>query len=352
MTTSDGSQTGLQTVANSASPNPALDRASFISSLCPVFQGLLRGTSEINTRLHPINLRTKSTNSPVHISCHHIRLNGNQLPRTSELATFLGEKVVDYCIPRTELAAAKAKFENENSFGPMSRLETKARKLFSSLKKSGEGGEILLYILQSEVLGAPQLLCKMPLKTSTEMHYHGADSIHGKLREDGKLELYWGESKLYKNLGTAIKNCLSSIEPYLLKAAGVDDADRDLQLLVDNLDLGPDNQNLEEVLLKYLDPDCEESNQLEIKGACLIGFDCNKYPTSSMQKDEPTLQLEISSEFKKWEKTFFKKHGKYPRIAGFALEVFLVPFDSVSEFRKQFLGGFGITTTNDNDEEE
>ena len=37
---------------------------------------------------------------------------------------------------------------------------------------------MLLYMLVQAFLGLPQLLCKMPLKTSSEMHYHGADGIH------------------------------------------------------------------------------------------------------------------------------------------------------------------------------
>ncbi|WP_223252149.1 Hachiman antiphage defense system protein HamA [Paracoccus mutanolyticus] len=47
--------------------------------------------------------------------------------------------------------------------------------MFTDLKSSGEGGELLLYLLTERFLGLPQILCKMSLKTSA--HYHGADGV-------------------------------------------------------------------------------------------------------------------------------------------------------------------------------
>ena len=61
------------------------------------------------------------------------------------------------------------------------------------LERSGEGGELPLYLLLEMLLGLPQLLCKMPLKTSAETHLHGVDGVHGKLLPSGDLALYWGE---------------------------------------------------------------------------------------------------------------------------------------------------------------
>jgi hypothetical protein len=37
----------------------------------------------------------------------------------------------------------------------------------------------------------------MSLKTSREMHVHGTDGIHARMEDDGRLALYWGESKLH-----------------------------------------------------------------------------------------------------------------------------------------------------------
>jgi Cap4 SAVED domain len=44
---------------------------------------------------------------------------------------------------------------------------------------------MLLYLLLEVELGIPQLLCKTPLKTNPEVHYHGVDGVHGKVTDTG-----------------------------------------------------------------------------------------------------------------------------------------------------------------------
>jgi hypothetical protein len=45
------------------------------------------------------------------------------------------------------------------------------------------------------------------------MHYHGADGVYAGVTPEGMFKLYWGESKLYKDAATAIKDCLASVAP-------------------------------------------------------------------------------------------------------------------------------------------
>jgi hypothetical protein len=40
---------------------------------------------------------------------------------------------------------------------------------------------MLLYLLLEVELGITQLLCKTPLKTNPEVHYHGVDGVYGKV---------------------------------------------------------------------------------------------------------------------------------------------------------------------------
>lgn len=341
---------GKLRVDEEGEPNDGNGLGFDTESLCAAFQSLLLDDRDLESRIKDIHLRVKDDNAPIHISCHHIRLNGNQLPRTTDLATFLAAKVVDYCIPRSEWDRTLKEAIEKKTHAPLSKLEKKAKGLFSDLANSGEGGEMLLYLLQNHVLEAPQLLCKMPLKTNSRMHYHGVDGVHGKVTESGVLELYWGESKLYADLNDGIAKCLASIEPYLLCAAGGNAADRDLELLRDNIDFGVGQEMLQNAILRYLDSDDEMSNFLEIKGACLIGFNCKNYPILPSSKDEAQLRSEISDLFDSWKDTFSSKHGTFPKIAGFSLEVFFVPFDSVSNFRQAFFGGLGIAVT-DNETE-
>jgi hypothetical protein len=49
----------------------------------------------------------------------------------------------------------------------------------------------------------------MDLKTDTRLHYHGADGVYAGVTPEGLLKLYWGESKIYKDAGAAIRDCLA-----------------------------------------------------------------------------------------------------------------------------------------------
>lgn len=83
------------------------------------------------------------------------------------------------------------------------------------MDKTGEGGEILLYILTQDILKLPQLISKMSLKTSAKMHYQGADGVHFRYnRTTGNLELYWAEAKMYQNLNAALTNCFDSLKGF------------------------------------------------------------------------------------------------------------------------------------------
>lgn len=141
-------------------------------------------------------------------------------PRVEELTSRLAAQVVDYCIPRSRIQDAARAFEADGSTLHFCRLAQEARSLFTNLAKSGEGGELLLYMLLEVVLGVPQVLCKMPLKTSSQMHVHGADGVHAQAKPDGGLALYWGESKLFASAADAVRECLDSPAGFLLSGAG------------------------------------------------------------------------------------------------------------------------------------
>ncbi|MDO4613956.1 MAG: DUF1837 domain-containing protein [Actinomycetaceae bacterium] len=69
-------------------------------------------------------------------------------------------------------------------------------------KSSGEGGEVILYSLLEGHLGAPKVLSKMELKTSSDHYVHGSDGVHLLRVDDGSYQLIFGESKMYGDAGT------------------------------------------------------------------------------------------------------------------------------------------------------
>ena len=95
----------------------------------------------------------------------------------------------------------------------------------------------------------------MSLKTSGKLHYQGADGIHFQYNETTKnLELYWAESKMYKDLNTAISKCFESIKGLLLDPQGYTSTqERDIDLITSNIHQNINNESLLCRLLGLLD---------------------------------------------------------------------------------------------------
>lgn len=136
----------------------------------------------------------------------------------NRLAEFMRNAVVDYAIPRSKLVDAKARDNRFNSTEVVAELVEPAKRSFTDLANTGEGGEMLLFLLAERFLKLPQILCKMDLKTDSRMHYHGADGEYAGVTAEGTLKLYWGESKVYGDASAAIRDCLSSLSPFLIEA--------------------------------------------------------------------------------------------------------------------------------------
>lgn len=82
------------------------------------------------------------------------------------LRRFMRNAVADYAISRSQLAKAKARDLKYNSTEAVTALVEQARRSFTDLAKTGEGGEMLLFLLAERFLKLPQILCKMDLKTA------------------------------------------------------------------------------------------------------------------------------------------------------------------------------------------
>ena len=76
---------------------------------------------------------------------------------------------------------------------------------------AGEGGELLLYSFLEGHLGAPKILSKMELKTSSEHYVHGSDGVHLLESEPSKYQLIFGESKMYADIRQGIKSAFKSM---------------------------------------------------------------------------------------------------------------------------------------------
>lgn len=270
---------------------------------------------------------------------YFIKLDANGNPRKKDLLQFIAMKIVDYSIPKKQQEEAREYYNKYKSSVKVLELEQKAKKLFTELDKTGELGEILLYILTEEILNLPQIISKMTLKTSGKLHYQGADGIHFKYNEsDNSLDLYWGESKMEKTITSALSNCFCSITPFLTDPNSYDSTqNRDLQLITTNISENINNKKLEDFLVRYFDLNNDCSNKLNFKGICFIGFDVNNYPLKPKEKTTDQLLNEFKSKISSWKRSIETQVDNYPDIKKFDVNIFLMPFDSVESMREEFL---------------
>lgn len=297
---------------------------------------LVRGKPEsLNAYFHIVetHVMVGSTSAKCHFHC--VNLDGNGRPRIDGLVKYLVTHVIDYTIPRKRIDEALLYQKETGSASKSVALFFEAIGLFTTLAKSGEGGELILFLMAERFLQLPQLMCKMYLKTSTQMHYHGADGLHVGIDENkGTLCLYWGESKLYGDVTSAVYECMKSLAPLLLGTGGLGSPEeRDLQLLGQYMNI--EDPALESALKKFLDPDDPNFNNVEYRGICLVGFDYDKYPNEPNKVTTEAVKTAIAGQVAKWQSSVASRLSA-EKIDSFVIHVFLIPLPSVEDFRKSF----------------
>lgn len=321
-----------------------VDTHSLGEGLSALLESKSRGLAEtVDAHLWQVGDASYLPSSKTTLRIHLLKKDANGNVRVRELAMVLASKIVDYCIPRSKIERARNQDARTGSTDAMMQLGLEAKNLFSTVSNSGEGGELLLYFLLETVLRIPQILCKMPLKTNSRVHYHGVDGVHAKTTDSETLAVYWGESKLYADPIQGIRECLKSIRPFLVDD-GTDRSERDRLLVRDNIDLN--NPEIEAALKLFFDHTTEESSRLQYRAACLVGFSLDNYPNHA----DGNIETAILGEITKWSDEIGKK-VKDHKIAHIEIEFFCVPFPDVSTFRRQILESLGISVTPGQSEE-
>lgn len=276
----------------------------------------------------------------VSVHCHCLTADGNGRVRPRRLAEFLRNAIADYAVPKSRMAAARERDLKFKSSSAVSALHHEAKGAFTDVSKTGEGGEMLLYLLAERFLGLPQVLCKMDLKTDSHMHYHGADGVYASVTEEGILKLFWGESKIYGDATTAIRDCLKSLAPFLVEEEHENASrERDLLLLSDKADLN--DPNITAAFKNYFDKSSPLSNRVEYCGVALIGFDAKFYP----KDDAKAVAEEIADAARKQMSNWLKKISKRlsaEKLQRFDIQFLCVPIPSAECFRKAFLDALGL----------
>lgn len=304
------------------------------------FENILSGDpEELGVHLQLVDRDLEIEGHDVRVHCHCLTLDGNGKISPSRLIEYMRDSIADYAIPRSKMAQAKERDQKHKSTRAVMGLFHEAKATFTDLAKTGEGGELLLFLLAERFLNLPQVLCKMDLKTNPEMHYHGADAVHAGITANGILKLYWGESKMYKNATDAVRDCLKSLAPFLTEGRKEGSArERDLVLLSDKADLN--DPDLTAALKTYFDRSSQKSNRVQYCGVALICFDVSFYPDADTQGIAEKMIEEARAEI---ENVVKNVSGRLTteNLSNFEIQFLCVPLPSVEKFRAMFLETLG-----------
>lgn len=271
------------------------------------------------------------------IRLHILKADHNGRPQVGLLVRELCNIIIDYCIPRKQVLQAYDHYKRTGSTQRIVALRTEAQNLFTDISNTGEGGELLLFILTESVLGYPQVLSKMALKTSSRMHIHGLDGVYISCKgAPAVLRLHFGESKLHKNPAGSVQEATFSIASMLMDEGFIGKARRDYYLLNTHADLG--NQELEDALKGFLDPLDTRFLAPEVCAVLLAGHELKNYPV--VQEDEPLPEkvLKTGNDLMK----VLETSAAEKRIDSFHIDLFLVPFPDLAGFRDELLKELGL----------
>jgi len=278
------------------------------------------------------DIEIAGTQTRVH--AYFLPVDANGRFRIERLAEFLCERVIDYAIPRRQIAEAQALATATGSTAPIVRLARRARALFTDLANTGEGGELLLFAMAEAAFGFTQILCKMTLKTSGSVHYHGSDGVYAQARPGGGLNIYWGESKVYSTASDAIRECLKSLAPFLCDPDGAASA-RERDILLVNEFANFTDERLVAGLRAAFEPDDVISLQTRHCGIGLSAFNCGSYggdPAPTMEAISRTLEAEFPS----WQDAIGRRINA-EKLGAFELHFICVPVPDADRFRSVFL---------------
>lgn len=259
------------------------------------------------------------------IRFHHLKFDANGEPKFRDLAQVLADHIIEYCF--SVRRRGKPRLPHQYA-----RLSREGRAYLRKMSTSGEAGEMLLYFLLEAVLGAPQMVAKMELKTNPRMENFGSDGIHMRWNEaDGRLDVFFGEAKLEQTVYSALDSLMTSLEDFHADNL----LEHEIGLVTSHYKHA--DEHVKSAVLQMLDRK-EPADDCRINHACLVGYDWNEYGKLGEVKT-----ADLHSEFtRRYAADLPRLHNLISsRFAGFTrrrlrFEIFFLPFRTVQEFRDAF----------------
>jgi len=322
------------------SPDPS---QSAHKGILPVLAAYLEASSKqlqscISECVHPFSL----TEPKATVHLQYVKFDpANGEPKFDVLAKVLAKHVVRFSLSLSTREQIKKSIEDPDE----GDLFLRARDYFRKIEDAGEVGELLLFFLMEAAFGAPQVVCKMELKTNSGDEVKGADGIHVKWdSNDDHLDVFLGESKLYGDISSALTSIFKSITEFY----DLGRLDEELHLVTAHFK--HIDKNLQDIITSFINRASPDSS-CHVIHACLVGFDWSDYKLLLGDKRQeffiqfedhyrryaPSIEKMLNSRFK----SCTHKHVSFKFL--------FLPFKDVMEFRHAFyraLLGVDVPTLN------
>ncbi len=263
---------------------------------------------------------------------HHLKFDANGQPKVDALAKVLVNHAIDYAISSRN---RPANFTAQDAM----KYSQEARKLFRVVSApagttdlAGEAGELLLYFLLETIIKAPQVVAKVELKTNPALEVNGSDGIHMRWNpNDSVVDVYFGESKMYGDVGAALTKAFESIENF--HANGMREHEFSM---VTKFFKGVDD-NVKAAVANVLDTG-KPGLGARTNHACLIGYDWTATGLTPGQAAN-SVEAEYRKQFLQSAPDLHRR--LQARLSScqrkqYGFEVFFLPFTSVQAFRDAF----------------
>lgn len=247
------------------------------------------------------------------------------------LLRLLKNNVANYVFNRKKILEYKARDEQALSardamdkFVSISK-DAIAKKNYGS---GGELGEMLLYVFLEGFQKANKLLSKMELKTSNNTYAHGFDGVHFYLKKYqgySAFQLIYGESKIEKDLSTALREAFKSLE------TSYDNKSTDLSLLDDSIlnNVVEDKETIEFlksiIIPRYRSADCQIST--EDAFAIFLGYTFGGIEIDGTTRPKDLVDKQIKEDIKNLKQNLTSKIKamELPKSSDFY--IFILPFN-------------------------
>ncbi|CAH5022067.1 MULTISPECIES: Hachiman antiphage defense system protein HamA [Serratia] len=200
----------------------------------------------------------------------------------------------------------------------------------------GKYGELILYALSEFVLRTPMVTHKITSLTNVNDQVKGGDGIffgdYG-----GRLSILIGESKIYSDFSQALESAFDSLNRFNEAYSG-SALSHEMFIARSNISKNFDIDTLD-LIYKAFTPGTELYNECVKTHPVLIIFQdeyLEKIQVDSMTKSDAEALFSAWLETKRNEicQIISSKYKRYPKMASYILDFFLIPMTDVSHFKK------------------